>query len=422
MLQDAILQSREDTSLKEAVDGLNTTVRQEASRLRQEFSQVSGVDIDVHLPEDMEELFRAFAVSTGGTDEFPLTVRGDGIQARFLPSLLHHVAERSTRVYIWGFEEPENCLEHGLATRLANDITEQYSQRSQILLTSHSPAFVTLRGDRVAVFRVQSQSKQTEVLPLEAQNESLSQDLGLLDLQRQYQADYIAQLDTMKKTKELLEEHIATTQMPILLVEGKSDVPILEEAWKRCNQDKQCPFKIISSDVSQPDSNDSKAGCGILKKALESCRTDQPKMIGLFDRDSAGLKAFQLDNNYEVASFSQDVKVSKNGHAAALVIPALQGKEAYAGVSNLPLEFLFPEECITKKVEGKGLELEQPKIQKKCGPITVSEEDSSEPHLRKVKGGEIFFAQYVVPTFIDKDFESFREVFRLLLEILKNLK
>ncbi len=157
-LQDVILEKRAgESALGNAVQTLNATVAAEARDLNDEFLHVAKVPTQIRLPDQIAELFRAFSVATkSGDEDFPLNVRGDGIRSRFLPSLLHYISTHSRFFYIWGFEEPENSLEHALATGLAQEVVNTYSKRSQVLVTSHSPAFFSLRDNNVCIYRVSS--------------------------------------------------------------------------------------------------------------------------------------------------------------------------------------------------------------------------------------------------------------------------
>ena len=422
ILQEAILQSKQNQHLKEAVQGLNTTVKNEAKLLHEEFEKVSGVNIQIHLPENIEELFRAFSVSTGGNDGMPLGMRGDGIQARFLPSLIHHVASRSNRYFIWGFEEPENCLEHGLATKLADDVVEQYSQTSQIILSSHSPAFITLTGENTSVFRTfTGDDKQTATSPISSTGDILSEDLGLAELQRQYQAAVKKELEVIRLAKETLADKLTDATSPVLLVEGKTDVLILSEAWKRL-YDKPMPFRIISANTASDSDPDSKAGSGVLRKAIESCRKDSPKTIGLFDQDEQGLSEFKLDKNFKQSEDDQDIKISTNQHVACILLPAPAGKKAYQDAGNLCIEFLFPENCITQLKEGKGLELSQKEIIARIGSRIVSRKQTKEMHERKIDNGKTFFASKIVPSFSDTDFGNFKPLFEKAINTFEALQ
>jgi len=168
LLQDTILQKKSGgSSINKSVNALNEAVEQGALILNKEFERVCGIQTNIKLPQELAILFRAFSVKTkSGNADIPLVMRGDGIQVRFLSSLLHYVALNSKLTYLWGFEEPENCLEHSLATKLAKELQGTYSKESQIFITSHSPAFIGLENKNVSAYRIFSSEDGTASIPL----------------------------------------------------------------------------------------------------------------------------------------------------------------------------------------------------------------------------------------------------------------
>ena len=361
----------------------------------------------------------------------PLAMRGDGIQTRFLPSLLHYVALNSNLTYIWGFEEPENCLEHSFATELADELHKTYSRESQIFLTSHSPAFINLQKENVSTYRIYLTGTGTSSLQLWPQDknykdtaELLKEELGLLQLAKEQQEEFERlkkQLEEESQRLKSLSSEINKAQSPILLTEGKSDVLILKEAWRRLYPDKKKEFRIISCDPLP--GKESAGGADMLQKALVSCRPDQPLTIGLFDRDEEGIKAFdKLDSNFSVHSSTPHIKIHKNKNVAAFLIPDIPGKEDYIKADNLPIEFLFPEDCITKKHGTYGLVLRQENEYKVIEKKRIEIGETTEPYYRKICNNKMYYAEKVVPTFSDDAFENFRYIFDCFHSILHDLE
>jgi AAA15 family ATPase/GTPase len=433
LLQDTILERKSgESTIIESIDGLNKAVEEGAVELNDEFRDVCGITTDIRLPQELAELFRAFSVYTGGDDgELPITMRGDGIQTRFISSLLNYVAQNSKLIYLWGFEEPENCLEHTLATDLSYDLRDSYSNESQILLTSHSPAFLSLDGDNVTAFRIFDGEGGTSglcVYPSKDGSNSdaleLKTELGLLELEKEHQEEFERRkailLSETEKVEELREE-ISKASSPILLTEGKTDATIIEHAWDRLYSGTTMRFRVLSCSTTEDGST---AGVGILSKHLESCRQDMPITIGLFDRDDEGIRAFEnLDKNFKLLEGYDNIKVHKNNRAAAFLIPAISGKEEYIKFNNLPIEFVFPEEAISKQVDGKGLECEYEKKEVKVGKNVVEKVDATEPHFRKIKrNSKTYFAEKVVPELNDDDFEGIKSIIEDFKTIKKGLK
>jgi len=433
-LQDVIFEKgANDSDIASAVSNLNKSVVTGVDQLKQEFFASTTVPVDIRLPQELGELFRAFAVSTThGGEEMPLGVRGDGIRCRFLPSLLHYISESSNLFHIWGFEEPENSLEHGLATKLAHRMRDEYSKAAQILITSHSPAFFTLSGNQVSIRRVTRDAKNNTAIPqgegIEARGltSELEDELGLFAFQKEFQTKYeaaVAKTEAEKVGLEKLKAEIKSQNNPIILTEGKWDMKILHEAWKKLFPDASMSFRILSCDTTVESSGEATGGCGTLKPGLESVRFDEPITVGIFDRDRDGYgKGFNvLNKNFKPAAWSGDVKLQKFGAAAAILLPVPTGRDQYAHAMNLPLEFYFGDNFLETEVDGKRLLLKARKIRQHLEGLSLplGDIESSEPHHRQIEqDSKKHFAEKVIPTLPAQAFEAFRPLFELVQKVI----
>jgi AAA15 family ATPase/GTPase len=433
LLQDTIMENRSSGSVEKAVKNLNNTVEQGTEALNREFESVCGVKTNIRLPSDLSSLFKAFSVATMGIDDdIALTKRGDGIQTRFIPSLLFHVSENSKLTYLWGFEEPENCLEHALASELANNLYDTYCENNQIILTTHSPAFLSLEGEGVSKYRIYNLSDETEsahIYPHVNNHHTLSliqEELGLLELARKQQLEYLQkkeELESMISSVSELEKKYLDSNKPILLTEGRTDPKILSCAWASLYPGVDMPFKVLSCSTLPKESGEA-AGASVLKMALESARPDHPITIGLFDYDDRGIKEYKsLNKNFSKKTALGDIKIHKNLRSAGFCIPTIQGKETYREVENLPIEFVFPDEYIIKTTtDGHGLHLEQEKAVTIVKGKKIKECEASGNHNRKIVGNKVQFAEEVVPTF-DKDaFVNFKHIFDLVGVVIAELQ
>lgn len=151
-LQDSLFER--DNSFKKTSNQINSNISSTTTDLFTEFKEKTGVDATFLVPESLIDFFSTINVST--ENGISLYSRGDGIQARFIPAILNEISKGKKNV-IWGFEEPENSYEYRNAESLANDFVNNYSQKKQIFITSHTKEFLTLiRGneDRVSLHRV----------------------------------------------------------------------------------------------------------------------------------------------------------------------------------------------------------------------------------------------------------------------------
>lgn len=417
-LQDAVMDSRSNKQISGVVKKLNDAVVEEVGDLKNEFRKVVSVDIDISLPTNLTELFSAFSVSTNEKD-LPFTSRGDGIQARFLPSLLHHIAKNSNKHFIWGFEEPENCMEHGLATKLANEMEETYSDNAQVLLTSHSPAFIDLKKASSKLYRVALNERSgSDIKEAGSEHEEALHDLGLIELQKKHQKEYEKRLIETEKANEVLTRIVQESTRPLLLVEGKTDKLILEEAWSKI-YDYDCSFTIESCSTTEENET---AGCNVLKKALESGRPNMQATVGLFDYDDEGIKSFEkLDRNFVVDQDYENLKIHRNRKFSGLTFPRIEGLDYYMNVKNLVIEYLFPENALQKKVDDIGLTFKQEKKIIRVGSLIVSDEHTTELCYRSISGNKVHFAERIVPTLEQENFSKFEQLFNHILDVFERL-
>jgi hypothetical protein len=218
---------------------------------------------------------------------------------------------------------------------------------------------------------------------------------------------------------ELLRTRAQLSQVttPVLLTEGKTDVAILRVAWQKLYQGKRRNFYIESCDPLPHELGVGGAG-GIdtLKMRLITVPHNSPnKQIGLFDRDREGIKAFQLDGNFVNFKFKADQKVHKNQKAYAFLIPVPPGMEEFQQYRNLPIEFLFEEKYLRKKVDNQGLVLTPRKVQTTVEGQTIDEKPADKlVFMRIEKDSKKWFAEKVVPILPTKAFKNFTLIFDVI--------
>lgn len=425
-LQEAIYSNNfaDDTAVTGAMEVLARRIAEASVGLSEEFESVTGVKTSLSAPKSIVELYQVIGVDTEiNNSTVNLDKRGDGIRVRYLPSILHYIAKNSTYFYIWGFEEPENSLEYNLALKMAENFENVYCKSSMILVTSHSPAFIGLTNSPVCeVFRAYRENETTHIVPITKAEEelALSDELGYLKIQADLFAEYKLRMEEFEKIKEqkrLLLSQIETMTKPVLYTEGITDVLILQTAWAKLYGEKERPFDIKSCNVLREEDG-SAAGCDVLKDLLATTRPDCPQIvIGLFDRDKEGLKSYALNSNF--VEIEDGWKEHKNKHAHAIVLPIPPGKESFAELDNLCIEFYFEKEYIDVRIDDKGLELEAIPITQQFNGKTIDKLVSTELHFHQIKkNSKRFFAETVVPTLPEKAFEAFGMVFDLIERIL----
>lgn len=416
-------------------------IGQQVGDLRQDFSRATSLDTLIEPPKQLSGLFQAFQVSVpSGDGQVSLNLRGDGMQARYIPSVLHYIASKSSSFFIWGFEEPENSLEFASADSLANDLETRYSKDAQIFITSHSPAMVSRTGQNVSCYRVWQPDSQTNVERLEYPLDKsfsgarLQEEIGLLRIQQEIHSEYkekLKQLEALSQKIVQLESEIAAHQLPLILVEGVTDVTILEAAWSKLNPNNAIPFLIRSADPSSNVPGGGSGGAGSLARAIESIHpADNRRVLAVFDHDQEGVKEFDsLSRNFKVVNNGNYEKRHVNGYAIALTLAVADENLPTVEAKNLCIEYLFDNDVLElKNVDGKGLELKEHELSVIAGVKKIALTDAQRQLFsdelgdlsayRIVSGGKRIFAENIVQNLEAGKFERFKVLFERIAQAL----
>lgn len=410
------------------MDILSKRIAVAAQELNEEFEVATGIKTNLSSPKSIAELYQAIGVDTIADSQgntIALDGRGDGIRVRYLPSILHYIAKNSSNMYIWGFEEPENSLEYSLALRMAEDFANTYCKHSQVLVTSHSPAFIGLSETTcLGIFRC-FRDNGTKIIPIDQVEDKygLAEELGYIQIQKEV-AELLKQkttmIDAITAQKAALLQELSQLTRPVLYTEGKTDVKILTIAWKRLYGEQECPFEIKSCNTLKEDMG-SAAGCKVLRDLLVSARPDSPQLIiGLFDRDVAGMDAFSLNNNFEIMGEDDGWKCHKNKRAHALLLPIPPGKELFAEYKNLCIEFYFEKADLDLKIDGKGLKLKANRSVAKFNGVQVEGPPLEALHFQSIdESTKKYFAEVIVPVLQEASFVHFRPLFEKIMKIIQ---
>jgi len=148
-----LLNTSYSEQFKSNTQSLIKSIQTITSDITEELSNSLNLKNKISLPTDLKLFFGSldFSLESNG-NTFNLSARGDGIKVRHIPVVLKFLAQKAKAnkrgaldvQTIWGFEEPENNLEMSHAFALAKTFVK-YSDDIQIFLTTHSPAFYSLR-------------------------------------------------------------------------------------------------------------------------------------------------------------------------------------------------------------------------------------------------------------------------------------
>ncbi len=221
-------------------------LRNRTQKLTQGLLTSLKINSSVSTPRDLTDLFKSldFEVTSEEGDSYSLTLqRGDGIQVRHIPQILSFLSDNSSKEYhVWGFEEPENSLELANAIEEAKTFLELgKANNKQIFLTSHSPAFFSLKDDGVSKYFV---SKTHEHMGrLNSVIKELSEDSTQLPSELMGETPHLPVISSyleqahaeIEKSKELsasLEQKLLQHNASIVFVEGATDAAVFAKAWE----------------------------------------------------------------------------------------------------------------------------------------------------------------------------------------------
>lgn len=347
---------------KEHLKLFNQQLQKYGDELKQDFEEKLNLLPVLSLPSTTQELFSTLDFSIADNIvSTSLAQRGDGIRCRFIPSIMNYVAKNSPYRNIWAIEEPENSLEFLKALELNNTLENEYSNNAQVLVTSHSPAFVgsiAENSNKIVYFLDKeadgkiSLEKIDRNLLLDEQKIKLSKKLGYIALQRDLAGCLIKKIEEVKKTKEeyqkLIESISTTTKSYILCVEGESDKIILETAWNKLYPQQRIPFYIH---VCYADSQ-----IKSLLERIEVNNFEEKTFIGLWDFDSAYNQWKGVSKKWNIKQ-SDEKKCLLNKKPKepiyAMLLPIPDNRSIYASKclgdkSALSIELLFPDQRLDK--------------------------------------------------------------------------
>lgn len=416
-------------ALLETANTLAAHIEGQIGDLKNDFETATKIETSITPPSKISSLFQSFLVSTATDDgSVPLKFRGDGLQSRYIASVLHYIAINSSDFYIWGYEEPEIALEYNHASQMAKDFYGKYSNTAQIFLSTHSPAFIALEGEQVSCYRV-SQINSVSVVANVAlssdlsDKEKLKEELGVIEIQKdvhKYYSTKLADLASFEAQILKLESEVNESQKPLIVTEGKTDKSILEAAAKSILQDSGS-IAIRACDNTGRDGGS--GGAGQLGRLIESIHPDDSRLvIAIFDNDEEGKKEFdKLSRNFVSSDLGRYVKKHKNGFAWAMLLPEPDFRLEYMQAGNLCIEYMFSDEILNRTFNnGSKLKLKpvQPILmvgnrKQDMRPSEISQfiDKAKLKAFQKIGEGKERFSTDVVPLLSREDFSAFEELF-----------
>lgn len=437
-LQTGVLTRPIDSSAAPLVGNLASHIQDQVGQLQKDFLRATGLTTSIEPPQELASLFQSFPISTtsaGGP--IPLVQRGDGIQARYVPSVLSYISQSSNDFFVWGFEEPENSLEYTHINNLANDFDQTYSKHAQIFITSHSPAFISCQNPNSACYRAFKHDDATSVVCVwpkrdsSGHTEALYGEIGMLKIQQEIHDSYsdkLKELEEISTQKSILESELAQHNMPLLLVEGTHDKDIIEAAWQKLFPQTAPTFIVRTADTASGTRGGGAGGATSVANMIEALHpAEGRKAIGLFDYDHEGIRCFQgLSRNFDIFKKNANIKAHRNGLSFAMLLPAPDFRGDYVAAENLPLEYLFTDNVPAMKTkDGRGLEFSSPQLHIRVGQQRINIDEKAIKQLQSslsgykvISSGKDVFAKEIVPNLPPVEFKAFEALFIQILSVL----
>lgn len=294
----------EGRGLQAATRNFVGAIRNETSELSSGLTKMLGAAAQLAAPAEMGLLFRSLDFSHGENEHSLLLQKGDGVKARHIPELLRYInsKESGKRLFIWGFEEPENSLDFASAEAETQNFASLASRSdTQIFITSHSPAFY-LASPEAAKQCIRryfiSRQYSDEAMAITPKN-AVSKIDNVDEAEEKMREASLTQLPYLiKKWSELkednkrlsemrqaVEQQLANTQVAKLYVEGAYDRALFTASIKRLNAGFDVEVRAL--DGSPADMAE------LIKRiiAADGAISKAPSLF-LFDNDKAGRGAF----------------------------------------------------------------------------------------------------------------------------------
>jgi predicted ATP-dependent endonuclease of OLD family len=155
-----------DKQLNQSIKEMSEILQSKANDISASFKMFINLYTNASLSSNMKDILGAVTINVENpyiSDKYKkisnvdIFSSGDGILMSYIMYFIAYMSSKiSSRYYIWGFEEPETALEYSKAQSLAETFFNDFAEKAQIFITTHSPAFIKLKDKptKVAFYRV----------------------------------------------------------------------------------------------------------------------------------------------------------------------------------------------------------------------------------------------------------------------------
>ncbi|PPJ46566.1 DUF2813 domain-containing protein [Rhizobium sp. KAs_5_22] len=343
-----ILSAKEDLDLVAPAQFLSQTINGAVGSMSNRIRSATGVDSRINIPTNFLDIFERLSFSTQVGEYFvPLNRRGDGIQARHIPHIIEYISENNGKSNIWAYEEPENSLELSNAFELAEQFVNEFSEKNQIFITSHSPAFYGTDSEDSQKYFVEKVDDNGKFISSVSKLEDMEKADGTLGVARLIAKKSEILFEELRILKEN-NDRLSRLDRPVIVTEGITDVAILKEAQKRILGDEEF------YDVFCCESSDGGGGGHTsLKSLIENIPAREKfKRVALFDRDRGGAQSFDALKGFRQFEGYLDAKRKIGGNVFAVILPELEWDDPYFELAGRPvaIEQMFEPDVIGRDI------------------------------------------------------------------------
>lgn len=336
-LHDTLAETIEN-DLRLAGDDFISKIKTNTEEMTNEISKRIGIKSQIRFPTNLQSLFKTLDFATSeGLYDISLSNRGDGVKTRHIPAILKFISDQLNVIkikgspnvsMIWGYEEPENNLEMLITYSLADQFVD-YSNEIQLLLTTHSPGFYSLKSKHnniVNLFKVvKPKESEAEIIQLDPIH-NLDYDMGIMPIISPYIEQKIKDIKELESNLKLFKDELKRINSNVLYVEGEDEVRIFTKIIENENL-----TDIITVTCEG-------MGCNGVKSKMMSwswiAGTNNYKAFGIFDNDNAGISEFQ-----KLKSEDQYIKAESRKRVKTLTYkPPLHLLNIKRKINQFPIE------------------------------------------------------------------------------------
>lgn len=226
------------SEIRQAISELEKQINKFSRNL---FSSAEFLVSEFRIGSNLKEFFESFDIGTGERKDISLRLRGDGIQAKFIPEMLEFLDSllTSKKYFVWGFEEPENSSEYKNQQELAEKFKEKFAEKKQIFLTTHSEEFLSLYDGA----DIEKEKRRANLYHVKKIKNKEFDDFSVIDL-----FDVETQSFEFANVKSNIEQDIGTS---LIRAKYSKDLIERENSFLKEKEAKEKEFQLLEQDFKQ---------------------------------------------------------------------------------------------------------------------------------------------------------------------------